>query len=308
MSLTAQTERFETLNEEEGSERIQCRPDIAQEFDAKLHRKGNRSKCLTEDQPVITIRGGRERREFSATSPVKLAWIRGSVKLPIDLRLYVPESTTTPAIVVPWPPIHLVALCTTRMSGGHRYPYNGLTDKRYPRQGRLAGWCNLPFQRCCRQSTGCRCHGQSDSAVEHHCQSPFNVEPTLASSGIGATLYLGLPMLSTKIAFVLSSMAASKSFGSSPWTNLTPMPYFLNVTVFNITTHLGWMEDDSNLWTGCRSNEDRSGWVGAKQKKIDAYPTVEVWPRTATCWERTVKKWWRLTWTRYYRPNPQSWK
>jgi hypothetical protein len=25
----------------------------------------------------------------------------------------IPESTMTPAMVVPWPPIHLVALCTT---------------------------------------------------------------------------------------------------------------------------------------------------------------------------------------------------
>jgi hypothetical protein len=66
--------------------------------------------------------------------------------------------------------------------------------------------------------------------------------PTLASSGIGTTLYLGLPILSTKIAFVFSSMAAAKSLGSSPWTNLTPMPYFLNVTVEYLSRHVldGW--------------------------------------------------------------------
>lgn len=57
------------------------------------------------------------------------------------------------------------------------------------------------------------------------------VDPTLASSGIGATLYFGLPILSTKIAFVLSSMALEKSSGSSPSTNLTPILYFLKVTV-----------------------------------------------------------------------------
>ena len=74
MSLTAQTECLETLKEEEGTERVQRRPKVAQQFPPKLHRKGNRYKCLTEDQPVTTLRRGGERREFSATSPVKLSW------------------------------------------------------------------------------------------------------------------------------------------------------------------------------------------------------------------------------------------
>jgi len=38
-------------------------------------------------------------------------------------------------------------------------------------------------------------------------------------------------MLSTKIAFVFSSMAAAKAAGSSDVTNFTPIPYFLNRTV-----------------------------------------------------------------------------
>jgi hypothetical protein len=77
MSLTTQTKRLETLNEEEGTEGIQCGPDVAQEFDTKFDRKGNRSKGLAEDQAVITLRRGRERRKFATTSPVKLAWHEG---------------------------------------------------------------------------------------------------------------------------------------------------------------------------------------------------------------------------------------
>ena len=46
---------------------------------------------------------------------------------------------------------------------------------------------------------------------------------TLASSGRGATLYFGFPMDSTKMAFVLSSIAAANAAGSELSTNLTPM-------------------------------------------------------------------------------------
>ena len=55
MSLTTQTKCLKTLNEEKGSEGVQRGPDVAQEFDTKLDRKGNRSKGLTEDQTVITL-------------------------------------------------------------------------------------------------------------------------------------------------------------------------------------------------------------------------------------------------------------
>ena len=74
MSLTTQTKCLKTLNKKKGSEGIQCGPDVAQEFDTKFDRKGNRSKGLTEDQAVITLRRGRERRKFATTSPVKLAY------------------------------------------------------------------------------------------------------------------------------------------------------------------------------------------------------------------------------------------
>lgn len=73
VSLTAKTKRLETLDEEESSEGIQCGTYVAQEFDTELHRKCNRSKRFAKDQPVITLRRGRERREFSTASPVKLA-------------------------------------------------------------------------------------------------------------------------------------------------------------------------------------------------------------------------------------------
>ena len=46
---------------------------------------------------------------------------------------------------------------------------------------------------------------------------------TFASSGRGATLYFGFPMDSTKMAFVLSSIAAANAAGSELSTNLTPM-------------------------------------------------------------------------------------
>ena len=55
MSLAAQTERLEALNEEEGAKGVQCGPEVAQKFDAELDRKRNRPKRVTEDQPVIAL-------------------------------------------------------------------------------------------------------------------------------------------------------------------------------------------------------------------------------------------------------------
>ena len=53
----------------------------------------------------------------------------------------------------------------------------------------------------------------------------------MAISGIGDMLNAGFPILSTKIALVLSSMAAANDSGLSSVTNLTPIPNFLKVTV-----------------------------------------------------------------------------
>lgn len=54
---------------------------------------------------------------------------------------------------------------------------------------------------------------------------------TFANAGMSATMYLGFPMLSTKIAFVFSSIAAAKSSGFVVVTNLTPIPNFFRKTI-----------------------------------------------------------------------------
>lgn len=68
----------------------------------------------------------------------------------------------------------------------------------------------------------------SISPAVNTCSGPW--ELALAISARGLTLYLGLPILSTYIAFVFSSMAASNAALSSEVTNLILMPNFLNST------------------------------------------------------------------------------
>lgn len=53
---------------------------------------------------------------------------------------------------------------------------------------------------------------------------------TLERAAMSDKLYFGFPIVSTKIAFVLSSIAFAYSAGSSEVTNFAVMPNFLNET------------------------------------------------------------------------------
>jgi hypothetical protein len=59
----------------------------------------------------------------------------------------------------------------------------------------------------------------------------WGAERTLASAGTSIRLYLGFPMISTKIAFVFSSIASAKASGVFFVTHFTPIPNFLKVTL-----------------------------------------------------------------------------
>jgi hypothetical protein len=71
-------------------------------------------------------------------------------------------------------------------------------------------------------------------------------------AAMSGTLYFGLPIDSMYNAFVFESIAASKSFGSSVKTNLTPMPNF-----FNKTIHL----HDRTLTTSARKICSPLNWL-----------------------------------------------
>ena len=70
----------------------------------------------------------------------------------------------------------------------YEYSYVVSTDRQYPRQGKLAGSDILPFQTYCRLSTGCRCHGQSNTA--HRASWPMGV-PNMQSAYLGKLWYRG---------------------------------------------------------------------------------------------------------------------
>jgi len=63
---------------------------------------------------MVSLGGSSERRELAGACPIKLAYLKRQMRHVVENQPWgdAPESITTPAIVVPWPPIHLVALCT----------------------------------------------------------------------------------------------------------------------------------------------------------------------------------------------------
>lgn len=172
-------------------------------------------------------------------------------------RICSPESTTTPPIVVPCPPIHLVALCTKSIHlltsqkrrkmwiclpiisapwsiGLMRYPAWSihiciLIDSAL--QNRSA---YLPFRMCYLRWGGCRGHEQPSDRKWWTRFRTGSKAFTFDNSGIGLTLYFGFPIVSTYIALVLSSMALAYSAGSLDSTNLTLMPNLLNTTGNNV--------------------------------------------------------------------------
>merc|ERR1712070_862160 len=101
-----------------------------------------------------------------------------------------PASTTTPPMVVPWPPIHLVAEWTIISA-----PWS-IGRQKYP-----------PAPNVLSTITG----------------TPASCA-TLQIASKSGTLYLGFPIVSTYTAFVFSSIAFLKSSGLSPDTNFVVTP------------------------------------------------------------------------------------
>lgn len=122
MPLPAQAERLQALEDEERGEWVQRGPDIAQELRAHAHREGRSAERLAELEPMVALRGLGEPGELAGFRPVKFAcakkgktegkrWFNEGWMERSDEEDE-PESMITPAMVVPWPPIHLVALWT----------------------------------------------------------------------------------------------------------------------------------------------------------------------------------------------------
>jgi hypothetical protein len=152
---------------------------------------------------------------------------------------------TTPAMVVPWPPIHLVALCTTMSApcsiGRIRYPEIRSRQQQLNEDG--GGYGYLPCQKYCLRSVGPCARVRPLSHLNAAGDTTTNMgSHTLAISLIGLTLYFGFPMLSMYTALVFSSIAAAISVGSSDVTNFTPIPYFLKNTTPAVSPGSNWRD------------------------------------------------------------------
>ena len=91
MARHPQRQRLEPLQEQEGVERAHRRAEIAQRFGPQLHQVAVGAERLVELQSVV---GGR-----------RLGDHRKAPVGPVEP----PESTTTPPMLVPWPPMNFVA-------------------------------------------------------------------------------------------------------------------------------------------------------------------------------------------------------
>ena len=114
MPLCSQAQGLETLQEKEGTKGIQRRANITEKFSADFNGKRSSTESLAELQTMVTLRRLSESREFSGLCPVEFTCkIMVINEEPNEWRWTdSPESIITPAMVVPWPPIHFVALCT----------------------------------------------------------------------------------------------------------------------------------------------------------------------------------------------------
>ena len=111
MPLRTQRERLETLEQEERAEGIERRAEVAKDLDADLHSERHRAKRLTELEAMIAFGGFCEVGEAARLGPVEFACVNVSPAMnAMTAKITVPESMTTPPMVVPCPPIHFVAL------------------------------------------------------------------------------------------------------------------------------------------------------------------------------------------------------
>ncbi len=103
MALRPQRERLETLQEEERAEGVESGAEVAQDFDADLDCERHGAEGLAELEAVVTFGRFGEVREPTRLRPVKLACTRRwSIRVCEEsIEQVVPESMTTPAIVVP---------------------------------------------------------------------------------------------------------------------------------------------------------------------------------------------------------------
>ena len=73
MSLSPQTQCFESLEEEERAEGVQAWAEVPQKLRAHFDSKCDFTERLSKHEPMVPFRGAGEAREFSRTRPVELA-------------------------------------------------------------------------------------------------------------------------------------------------------------------------------------------------------------------------------------------
>ena len=93
MTLHADAERLDALQQLKGVGRRQAGAEIAQAFGARPHDERGLAELLVEDDAVISGIGLGQHRKL----------------LPEARQSNRPPSTITPPMAMPWPPIHLVA-------------------------------------------------------------------------------------------------------------------------------------------------------------------------------------------------------
>ena len=101
------------MEEEKSTEGVQAWADITQELRADEDGKSSDTESLAEFESMVAFSRFCESGEFPGLGPVEFTCLIERYKMGCEHQVKsIPESTMTPAMVVPWPPIHLVALCT----------------------------------------------------------------------------------------------------------------------------------------------------------------------------------------------------
>lgn len=119
VTLNAQRERLDTLQQQEGSEGVDGGSKVTQNDDARVDGKSDGAECVPELEAVVALGGLSELWEAAALGPVELARVdndtsegRAGANVSYEI-LESCKKRAHPPMVVPWPPIHLVAECTT---------------------------------------------------------------------------------------------------------------------------------------------------------------------------------------------------
>jgi hypothetical protein len=73
MPLASETERFESLEKEEGTERIQGRSNVTEELSADFDCKRNCSECFAKFKTVVPFSWFGESGELARSCPVEFA-------------------------------------------------------------------------------------------------------------------------------------------------------------------------------------------------------------------------------------------